>query len=73
MSTFERETDDVLEIVHRNPNRRGITQTIGYIVTEDEARQLVAQKTHDPNMGLTVMLILLSCMAVASAAVAVMG
>lgn len=73
MSAFERETDDVLTIVHSNPNRRGITQTIGYIVTEDEARQLVAEKTHHTMSGFDAAIILLCCLTLAFSLAALIG
>jgi len=41
MSTFERENNEVFQMVRQNHHRSGVCQTVGYIVTEDEARQLV--------------------------------
>ena len=43
MSTFERENNEVFQMVRQNHHRSGVCQTVGYIVTEDEARQLVKQ------------------------------
>ncbi len=41
MSRFEKENNEVFQMVRQNHHRRQVCQTIGYIVTEDEARQLV--------------------------------
>lgn len=41
MSTFERENNEVIQMVRQNHHRSQVCQTIGYIVTEDEARRLV--------------------------------
>ena len=43
MSTFERENNEVIQMVRQNHHRSEVCQTIGYIVTEDEVRQLVKQ------------------------------
>lgn len=41
MSNFEKENQEVIQMVRQNHERSAICQTVGYIVTEDEARQLV--------------------------------
>ena len=41
MSTFERENNEVIRMVRQNHHRSGVCQTVGYIVTEEQARQLV--------------------------------
>ena len=41
MSAFERENNEVFQMVRQNHHRSEVCQTIGYIVTEDEARRLV--------------------------------
>lgn len=43
MSNFEKENLEVMQMVRQNHHRSEVCQTIGYIVTEDEARQLVKQ------------------------------
>lgn len=44
MSTFERENNEVIQMVRQNHHRSEVCQTIGYIVTEEQARQLVKQE-----------------------------
>lgn len=41
MSTFERENNEVFQMVRQNHHRSEVCQTIGYIVTEEQARGLV--------------------------------
>ena len=43
MSTFERENNEVIQMVRQNHHRSEVCQTVGYIVTEEQARQLVQQ------------------------------
>ena len=43
MSRFEKENNEVFQMVRQNHHRSEVCQTIGYIVTEDEVRQLVKQ------------------------------
>ena len=43
MSTFERENNEVIQMVRQNHHRSEVCQTVGYIVTEEQARQLVKQ------------------------------
>ena len=41
MSQFEKENQEVIQMVRQNHHRSEVCQTVGYIVTEDEARRLV--------------------------------
>jgi len=41
MSRFEKENNEVFQMVRQNHHRSEVCQTIGYIVTEEQARQLV--------------------------------
>lgn len=41
MSNFEKENQEVMQMVRQNHHRSGVCQTVGYIVTEEQARQLV--------------------------------
>lgn len=41
MSTFERENNEVFQMVRANRHRSEVCRTVGYIVTEEEARGLV--------------------------------
>ena len=43
MSTFERENNEVFQMVRQNHHRSQVCQTVGYIVTEDEARQMLGK------------------------------
>ncbi len=43
MSRFEKENNEVFQMVRQNHHRRQVCQTIGYIVTEDEARRMVGK------------------------------
>lgn len=43
MSRFEKENNEVFQMVRQNHHRSGVCQTIGYIVTEDEARRMVGK------------------------------
>lgn len=40
MSEFDRQDQECFTMVHGNPRRRGVIRTVGYIVPEQEARQL---------------------------------
>lgn len=42
MSEFDRQNEDVFQIVHNNPRRRGVSRTIGYIVPQEQAEQFAA-------------------------------
>ena len=44
MSNFEKENLEVMQMVRQNHHRSEVCQTIGYIVTEEQARQLVQQE-----------------------------
>lgn len=41
MSNFEKENQEVIQMVRQNHHRSGVCQTVGYIVTEKQARRLV--------------------------------
>lgn len=43
MSKFEKENNEVFQMVRQNHERSVICQTVGYIVTEDEARRMVGK------------------------------
>lgn len=43
MSAFERENNEVFQMVRQNHERSVICPTVGYIVTEDEARQMLGK------------------------------
>lgn len=44
MSDFDRENEEVFTIVHNNPYRTGVKQTVGYIVPAEQAERLAAQE-----------------------------
>lgn len=75
MSDFEKETDQALALVHSNPRRNGVITTIGYIVTEEQARAMVNKKaaTHSRSAALDALVIFLMCLVLAATGVAVLG
>lgn len=75
MSDFERETDQALALVHGNPRRNGVISTIGYIVTEDQAREMLKKRTiyQSRSAGWDMMIIFLLCLVLAATGVAVLG
>lgn len=42
MSEFDKQNEDVFQIVHDNPRRRGVTRTVGFIVNQKQAEQFAA-------------------------------
>lgn len=72
---FEKETDQALALVHSNPRRDGVLTTIGYIVTEEQARELATQRAvhQSRNTGLDALIIFLICLVLAATGVAVLG
>lgn len=42
MSEFDRQNEDVFQIVHDNPRRRGVIRTVGYIVSREQAERFAA-------------------------------
>ena len=42
MSEFERENEQVFQIVRDNPRRRGVIREVGYIIDQEQARRLAA-------------------------------
>lgn len=75
MSDFERETDQALALVHSNPRRDGVITTIGYLVTEDQAREMVKKRTvyQSRSTGLDMLIVFLICLVLAATGVAVLG
>lgn len=75
MSDFERETDQALNLVHKNPRRDGVLTTIGYIVTEEQAREMVQKRTvyQSRSTGLDMLIVFLICLVLAATGVAVLG
>lgn len=75
MSDFERETDQALALVHSNPRRDGVITTIGYIVTEEQAREMATRRTEhrSRNTGLDMLIVFLICLVLAATGVAVLG
>lgn len=51
MSQYEREDMDVIGMVHENRRRQSITRPVGYIVTLEEAQELVARKAETERTG----------------------
>lgn len=66
MSEFDKENEDVFQIVHNNPRRRGVIQDAGYIVNRDVAERFAAyeaaQKRQNSDWRGPVMLIIATLM-----------
>lgn len=51
MSEFDRENEDVFQIVHDNPRRRGVIRDVGYIVNRDAAERFAAYEAAQKRRG----------------------
>lgn len=51
MSEFERENEDVFQIVRDNPRRRGVIRDVGYIVNRDAAERFAAYEAAQKRRG----------------------
>ena len=51
MSEFDRENEDVFQIVHDNPRRRGIIRDVGYIVPMKQAQSYAAYEAAQARNG----------------------
>ncbi|MGM9627285.1 MAG: hypothetical protein ACI3V4_04230 [Faecousia sp.] len=51
MSEFDRENEDVFQIVHDNPRRRGVIRDVGYIVNRDVAERFAAYEAAQKRRG----------------------
>lgn len=51
MSQFEKENNEVIRMVRQNHHRSEVCQTVGYIVTEEQAWQMLGKpKTQELNL-----------------------
>lgn len=51
MSEFDKENEDVFQIVHDNPRRRGVIQDVGIIVNRDAAERFAAYEAAQKRLG----------------------
>lgn len=51
MSEFDRENEDVFQIVHDNPRRRGVIRDVGIIVNRDTAERFAAYEAARKRRG----------------------
>ena len=51
MSEFERENEEVFQIVRDNPRRRGVIRDVGYIVSRDAAERFTAYEAAQKRRG----------------------
>lgn len=51
MSEFDKQDQDVFQIVHDNPRRRGVIRDVGYIVNQDVAEQFAAYEASRKRRG----------------------
>ncbi len=74
MSDFDRQNEEVFSILHENHARQGVTTTVGYIVSQEQAERLsVLEAQRNKGGGLGGMIVmLLTALAVIAAAVALL-
>lgn len=51
MSEFDRENEDVFQIVHDNPRRRGVIRDVGYIINQEQAKRFSAYEASQNRKG----------------------
>ena len=51
MSEFDRENEDVFQIVHGNPRRRGVIRDVGYIINQEQAQRFSAYEAAQKRRG----------------------
>ena len=64
MSDFDRENEDVFQIVHDNPRRRGVTRNVGYIINTEQAQRFAVYEAEKKRGGMRIRDIALMCIAV---------
>ena len=64
MSEFERENEEVFQIVHGNPRRRGVIRDVGYIINGEQAQRFAAYEAANKRGGMWFKDIALMCLAV---------
>lgn len=75
MSQFERENNECIRMVQDNRRRREVMTTVGYIVTEEEARELVASRAGSSqarSSGWDALITFLVCLFIAATGVLVL-
>ncbi len=74
MSDFDRQNEEVFSILHENHARQGVTRTVGYIVSQEQAERLsVLEARQDKGSNLGGMIVMgLTALAVIAAAVALL-
>lgn len=76
MSQFEREDLDVIAMVNEHSRRQKITRPVGYIVTREEAQELVARRSRESSTGDgigSVILFTVAMMMIVIATVSILG
>lgn len=51
MSEFDRQNEDVFQIVHDNPRRRGVIRDVGYIINQEQAQRFSAYEAAQKRRG----------------------
>ena len=51
MSEFDRENEDVFQIVRDNPRRRGVTRDVGYIINQEQAQRFASYEAAQKRRG----------------------
>lgn len=76
MSQFEREDLDVIAMVNEHSRRQKITRPVGYIVTREEAQELVDRRSRKNSTGDgigSVVLFTVAMMMIVIATVSILG
>lgn len=64
MNQFDMENEQVFQIVHDNPRRRGVIRDVGYIINGEQAQRFAAYEAAKKRGGMWFKDIALMCLAV---------
>ena len=51
MNQFDMENEQVFQIVHDNPRRRGVIRDVGYIISTEQAKRFAAYEAAQKRRG----------------------